>query len=134
LQSSLRLFAFERRWLAAVFACVIPGSAAVPMSAFIDDLVTHAPLRVIAGARACLWLLLFAPPFVIGRLRTWIGLGARERLEVLERMRGSDLYIVRELPLLFKMLAALGYCGLPEVHARLELSPRDSSPPDWYPE
>lgn len=134
MDSSLRLFAFERRWLESVFACVIPGASSVPMSAFIDDLVRHAPLRVILGARACLWLLLFAPPFVVGRFRTWIGLDARERLLVLERMRHSNLYVVRELPLLFKMLAALGYCGLPEVHARLELSPRDSSPPDWYPE
>lgn len=134
MNASLRLFAFERRWLAEVFGCSIPGSHSVPMAAFIDDLVTYAPLRVIAGARICLWLLLFAPPFVIGRLSTWIGLDSEERLQVLERMRHSDLYVVRELPLLFKMLAALGYCGLPEVHARLDLSPRDSSPPDWYPE
>lgn len=133
MDGSLRLFAFERRWLAQVFACLIPPSRGVPMTAFIDDLVESAPARVIFGARLCLWLLLFSPPFVIGRFRTWLGLDETEQLAVLERMRQSSLYVVRELPLLFKMLGALGYYGLPEVHETLEISPRDSTPPEWYP-
>jgi hypothetical protein len=128
------LFAFERRWLALVFACVIPPSREAPMDAFIDDLIRHAPPRVILGARLCLWLLLFSPPFVIGRFATWLSLDDGERLAVLERLRQSDNYVLRELPLLFKMLGALGYYGLPEVHAALEISPRDEAPPDWYPE
>ncbi len=133
LSSAWRLFSFERRWLCEVFASVIPGSRDEPLGAFVDDLVATAPLRVIVGARLCLWLLLLSPPFVLGRFTSFFGLDEPERIDLFERLRASPNYVIRELPLLFKMLGALGYCGLPQVHARLGISPRDSEPPSWFP-
>ena len=60
-----------------------------------------------------------------------IGLGADERMAVLERMRQSDVYLVREMPLLFKTVGCLGFCGLPQVHEQVGIEPRDTTPPEW---
>jgi hypothetical protein len=74
---------------------------------------------------------LLAPPFVLGRFRTFLGLSPGERIELLTRLGASDRYVVRELPLLFKTIACLGLCGLPEVQTRIGISPTDALPPPW---
>ncbi len=136
----LRLFGFERRWLLALFDVLIPSGASpelplgardVGLEGYVDELVRYAPLRVVWGVRACLWLLVFCPLFVIGRWRSFFGLAPEEQLAVLERLRQSPSYLVREMPLLFKMLGCLGYGGHPEIHAALGIEPRDREPPSW---
>ncbi len=125
------MFDFERRWLVSVVEDLVPGAAEAPMRRYVDDLLAHAPSEFCLGLRACLWLLMLCPPFLIGRLRSYRGLRPDERLRVHERLRQSRLYILREAPLLFKMVGCLGYCGLPEVQERLGITPRDAEPPAW---
>ena len=136
----VRFTSFERRWLRLIFETVIPsgssevlpeGAADVPMEGFIDDLLQHAPFQFSAGLRACVWLLMFSPPFVLKRPRTFVGLSASERMSLLERLRDNDTYLLRELPLLFKTVGCLGFCGLPRVQARLGIYPRDEQAPSW---
>ena len=136
----LRLLNFERRWLFAVVATILPGGSSnrlpwgaddVPLGRFLDDLLDSAPLKFVAGVRACIWMLLLCPPLVLGRLTTFFGLNTSERLKLLERLKSNRVYVVREMPLMFKMVACLGYCGLPTVQKRIGIHPTDTTPPEW---
>jgi len=136
----LRLLGFERRWLVRVFEHLLPsgadarlvlGAADVPMERFVDDLLSHASLEFIVGLRFCLWMLMLAPVVVLFLPRTFLGLPPDERSAVLERLRTSDRYLVREAPLLLKTLACLAYGGLPEVQRALDIAPVDAVPPSW---
>jgi hypothetical protein len=136
----MTLLGFERRWLLAIFEAVVPtgpdsrlpaSAARAPMGRFLDDLVRHAPAHFVLGLRACMWALMLAPPFVLGRMATFMGLSSVERLALLERLGRSDVYVVREMPLLFKTVACLGLCGLPDVQGHVGISPVDASPPAW---
>ncbi|HEX9294997.1 MAG TPA: hypothetical protein VF881_04160 [Polyangiaceae bacterium] len=131
---------FERRWLLRVFETLIPagvdrqmpmGAADVPMHRFIDDLLEHAPLEFIIGLRACLWMIMLSPLFLLRRFRTFLGLEQSARLAVIDRLRTSRFYIVREAPLLFKTIGCLGFCGLPAVQGALGIHPIDATPPEW---
>jgi hypothetical protein len=125
------MFAFERRWIGSMIVDLVPGAAQVPIDGFLQDLAAHAPREFLIGLRLCTWVLMLCPPFVVGRLASYSGLSAAERLRVHARLRQSRVYLLRELPLLFKLVGCLGYCGLPEVQARLGITPRDSEPPEW---
>lgn len=138
--SVARLFNFERRWLVRVFEIVIPsgadprlpvGATAAPMGAFVDDLLARAPLEFVLGLRACLWMTMLAPLFVLGRARSFLALAPSEQRAVIERMRASSVYLVRETPLLFKTVGCLGFCGLPSVQQKLGIHPTDALAPDW---
>jgi len=131
---------YERRCLLAIFETVLPsgaaermpfGAADVPMGRFLEDFFRHAPAQVRFGLRACTWLVALSAPFVLGRFRTFLGLAPGERLELLARFGRSSSYLVREVPLLFKTVACLAYCGLPDVQSRLGISPVDATPPSW---
>lgn len=135
-----RLFNFERRWLVAVLEVVIPagadermpyGAPQAPMGRFVDDLVEHAPLQFVMGLRACLWMVILSPLFLLGRFRTFLGVERATQLALLERLMESDVYLVRETPLLFKTVGCLGFCGLPPVQQKLGIHPTDATPPDW---
>ena len=126
----MRLFAFERRWLARVLEDVVPGASEVPLERYLDDLTRHAPLEFVLGLRASLWIVVLCPLFVIGRFRSYFGLAHDERLELLERLGKSNVYLLRELPTLFRMVGCLGYCGLPDVQRRFGIE-TDAEPPAW---
>jgi hypothetical protein len=131
---------FERRWLLVVFETVLPtreasrlpaSVASAPMDRFVDDLVRRAPAHFVLGLRACLWILMLAPPFVLGRLCTFVSLPFAERLALLDKLGTSESYVIREMPLLFKTVACLGVCGLPEVQKSIGIQPTDAVPPEW---
>jgi hypothetical protein len=136
----LRLLNFERRWLLAIIATILPtgvgerlpwGAADAPLGSFLDDLLDSAPLKFVAGVRACVWLVVLCPPLLLGRMKTFFGLDAEDQLLVLERLKQSPIYVVREMPLMFKMIVCLGFCGLPHVQQKLGIHPTDTTPPEW---
>jgi len=127
----LRLFGFERSWLCAVLHDVVPGTAEVPIERFVDDLVRHAPLEFVFGLRACLWLLVLSPPVLLRRVKSYFGLPLEERLALHARLKTSPIYVIREMPLLFKMIGCLGLCGLPGVQEGVGITPRDAEPAEW---
>lgn len=131
---------FERRWLLAIFDAVVPsgaderfpeGAKDAPMGRFVDDLLAHAPDHFCLGLRACTWVLTLSPLFVLGRFATFGSLEPSERLELLRRFSTSSTYVVREMPLLFKTVACLGFCGLPDIQKRVGIEPVDAIPPEW---
>ena len=137
---ALRLFNFERRWLLAIICTILPSGSAerlpwgatdAPLGSFLDDLLDSAPLKFVAGVRACVWLVVLSPPLLLGRFTTFFGLNAADRLLVLERLKQNPIYVVREMPLMFKMIVCLGFCGLPQVQHALGIHPIDATPPAW---
>ena len=136
----MTLFGFERRMLLVIFETVVPsgvnpnfpkGARDVPMDRFLRDLLAHAPMHFCLGLRACLWIVMLAPLFVFGRLATFASLEPEERLVLLRRFAASPNYVIREMPLLFKTVACLGFCGLPDVQSALGIQPVDATPPEW---
>jgi hypothetical protein len=137
--SLLRLLRFERRWLVAVFETVLPpgepalplGAAQAPLGRFVDDFLGRAPLTAVLGLRGALWLVMLAPLFVLGRPRTFLALAPADRIALLERLRRSDRYLVRESAVLFKIVGCLGFCGLAPVQRQLGIHPTDRTLPPW---
>lgn len=137
----MRLLDVERRWLGTLFETILPseaderlalGARDVPMDAFLDDLTLHAPTHFNAGLRGSIWLLVWILPLVVlRRFATFPGLEPAERLALLERLAASDVYLLRELPTLFKTIACLGFCGMPEVQQSVGIAPTDDDPPAW---
>jgi hypothetical protein len=136
----MRLLGFERRWLAEIFAAMLPasddprfplGASALGAERYIDDLMRSAPRDFALGLRVCTWLVQLAPLFTYGRLAGFAGLDAAQRSELLERLTRSDVYLIRELPMLFKTAACLGLCGLPDLQRRIGIHPVDASDPEW---
>jgi hypothetical protein len=64
-------------------------------------------------------------------MSTFLGLASSDQMAVLDRLRTSNLYVVREAPMLLKTIACLGFCGLPQVQGALGMHPIDTSPPSW---
>ena len=128
----------ERRWFAVVFDTILPdgvvpglpGASRVPLDRFLADFGSVAPARMLWGVRAALWFVVWlAPLLVLGRFRSFLGLGAEDRLRLLHELKKSDRYLVRELPVLLKSIACLGYCGHPAVLRGIGVAPTDT--PEW---
>lgn len=131
---------FERRWLLTVVDAILPsgtsarlpvGARDVPMDGYFDDLLRRAPGKVRFGLRVTLWAIWLAPLFVLGKLRTFGGLGEDDRIALLHKLRRSNRYLIREAPILFKTMACLGYGGHPEVQRRVGIDQVDETPPRW---
>jgi hypothetical protein len=135
----MRLAKVERRWLDQVFSTILPdgavpgmpGADRVPLDRFVRDLSIHAPPRLLLGLRLALFFVaVLAPLLVLGRIRTFSGLSDDERLRLLRELRTSRWYSIRELPVLLKSVACLGYCGLPVVQRRIGIE-EPGPDPDW---
>ncbi len=132
------MFSFERRWLLVVLDAILPaqadarltlGARDVPMDRFLDDLLRRAPPLAVIGVRASLWVAWLGP-----LLRGRLGFGAlagEERVAWLETLARSPIHLIREVPVLLKTLACLGYCGVPEVQRQAGISPVAATPPRW---
>lgn len=117
-------FTFERRWLLTLFDAVLPGGAhpAFPRTVeeagvdrFVTDLVQHAPPPANLGLRVATWALTFAPLWRWGRPRTMGRLERDEQVQLFEALHRSRLHLVRELPMLVKTFAVMGYGSLADV-------------------
>jgi hypothetical protein len=134
-----RLSNYERRLLLDLLVSLMPsgdpampiGAADVPLGRFIDDLLDSAPLQFVAGVRACLWIVVLSPLFVLRRFSTFFGLEPGEQVQCLRKLRDNPIYVVREIPTLLKTIGCLGLCGLPHVQHRLGIHPIDATPPRW---
>ena len=133
------LFGFEKRWLLRIFDAVLPpghgtleiGARDVPLEGLIDDLFEVAPGQFSLGLRAATWVVTLFGPLLAGRLRTFGGLSREDRAAVLARLSTSRFYVLREIPMLLKMVACLGWGGMPEVQRRVGLEVVDETPPAW---
>lgn len=124
--------------MATLFDAIIPagaderlptGARHAPHHRLVEELGRYAPGHFLLGLRAAVWLAYLSPlPWA---LRTFGGLDTTRRVRHLERLAGSRLYILREVPMLLKMVACLAYGALPEVQAHIGLPPAGEAPPGW---
>ncbi|MBK6809110.1 MAG: hypothetical protein IPI43_00230 [Sandaracinaceae bacterium] len=134
------MFRFERRWLLRIFDAIYPGGTAeglrlgaadVPIEGLLEDIAKRAPFDFVLGLRAGAWVVTLFGPLLTGRFRRFAGLSVPERGEVLEALAHSRLYLLREIPMLLKMVASLGYLGVPQVQRELGVPSVDREPPEW---
>src|SRR4051794_21253605 len=121
---------WELSWAVEVLAAFAPSSAEAkgrelaPRDGEVDYLRTwrrmvhgSTPLAAL-GLRVGLWMVTFAPVWLMGRLTTFSELARAERTEVLSRLLRHTSLFVRELSLLLKFSAAVALLGTPSVRAR----------------
>lgn len=134
------LLAFEKRWLLRICDAVLPtashrdleiGANTLPLAGFLDDLYRSAPTQFLLGVRLATWVVTCLGPALTGRFRTFGALSREERATVLATLAESRLYVLREIPMLLKMIACLGWGGAPAVQTRIGLPVVDSTPPPW---
>jgi hypothetical protein len=106
------------------------GARDIPLERFVADLLLRAPVIAGIGLRASLWIVTLAP-LARGRLRLFASLAPEERAPLLETLARSPVHLLREVPVLLKTLACLGYCGVPEVQRQVGIEPAPSVPPRW---
>ncbi|RME04124.1 MAG: hypothetical protein D6812_04555 [Deltaproteobacteria bacterium] len=136
----MKFFSFERRWLLEIFEAILPGETNdrlelgardLPMVAFLEDFLEHAPWRMRAGLRGALWVVQFSPLFLLGRPTLFTRLSNDEGARCLTRLGEHRAYLLRELPVLLKMVACMGFCAHPEVQRRIGIprSEGEETPP-----
>ncbi len=91
----------------------------MPVEAFFADVFAKVPKVTSVGIRAAIWVVAFAPFFVIGRPRTIAGLSPADRERVIVRLSDSRFYLVRQLVLILKTFAALLYTQAIEVREKI---------------
>ncbi len=121
------MFAFERRWAESILASYAPADAAVglsPRAGEVDYLramerMMGASRRAAAlGLRVGLWIAVFAPIWLWGRLRLSTSLPAAERAQLLAQLLRHRVFLVRELALLLKLAASFALMANAAVRAR----------------
>jgi hypothetical protein len=70
------------------------------------------------GLRFALWMVAFAPVWLLGRFVTFSTLARAERTELLSKLLRHTNLVVRELSLLLKFAAAVALLGTPSVRER----------------
>ena len=135
-----RLLGFERRLARGVFEAILPSGHSMRLpelahhtaiDAYLDELFDTAPARVCLGFRLFLWFVALAPPWTIGRMTSFGRLSEGERWRVLDSMKVSRVYFVREVPLFFKALACFAVLSAPAIQTAFLLQPADTDPPAW---
>ncbi len=131
---------FERRWALEIFNTILPsgadqrlplGAADLPLEHLVRDVCARAPKRFVLGFRVAIWLVVWSPMFVLRKLKRFTKLSSSDRLALIQRLGGSDRYLIREAVTLLKMVACLGYGGLPVIQRQVGYEQVDSGPPAW---
>lgn len=118
----------ERRCLRECFEALLPPeAAALPLDDFVRALERAAPARVRWGLRG---LLLFVRLRAFAAGPAWSRRTPAERTALLDAMRSSNVYLVRETPVMLKALGAFAAFGHPDTQRAFGL-PVDVSPPAW---
>jgi hypothetical protein len=120
------MFAFERRWAHATLEGFAPptGPGLAPRDVTIDwmaawDIMNDggtAKARI--GTRLAVWIMVFAPLWMLIAPRTLPSLSIEERSRVIDRLLTSKIWLVKELALLVKLIASMALLGDPTLRAR----------------
>jgi hypothetical protein len=123
----MRLLAFERAWLAAVFDAVLPadlaGLPALEPEAVSDTLAVLEDATgptFLPGLRAMLYALVLRPLLVPGLRRPFFALGRAERVAFVARLADEPGYLTHQLVATMKILATFAYFEAPSARAAAE--------------
>ncbi len=131
----MNLTRFENRWAEAALGAIFPGSTddgladirGMDVAGFLRGVFRIVPAQAALGTRVAIWLVAFAPLFVIGRFATIARLAQVDRERVVAGLVASRFYVVRSLVLILKTMGALLYAGNDGVRARMN-APRPARP------
>lgn len=112
----------ESRWARGAFGAIFPASGPakigicdLDVEAFVSEVRSATSFKSALGIRAAIWIVAFAPLFVLGKFRTIAGLDQASRELVVGSLLGSPIFFVRQLTMLLKAIGALLYAGAPAV-------------------
>ena len=112
----------ESRWARGAFGAIFPahgpakiGICDLDVETFLSEVRTATSFKSALGIRVAIWIVAFAPLFVIGKFRTIAGLDQASRELVVGSLLGSHIFFVRQLTMLLKAIGALLYAGAPAV-------------------
>lgn len=133
----MRVTAWERRQMATICRAILPqkgetflpGAEELPLEAFVDEFFAYTPGGSSIGVRLATIIILVAALFRYGR--SFGRLTREKQADLLNTMASSRWYIVREMPMLVKLMAFLAWDGDPRVHRALGVRMHDGSSPDW---
>ena len=121
----MRLRAFEVAWARTIGRTLLPpgllGGAVdhVDLGREVENECAQSPWYAALVVRAALWLTWFAPLFLLRRLRTFGGLDAHRRQEVLECLLASPRNAVRATATLLKLTFCVRLLGDERVFAEI---------------
>jgi len=125
----MKLFAFERRWFETLLDTLIPtgGDERFPLSALdtdamelFEEMLLYVPATTGIGLRASIWMFELAGPLLgLKRPRRFSRLDAARREQCLAVLSKSDIYLVRQMVTLIKMMACFGWGADPRVREAL---------------
>ena len=70
------------------------------------------------GLRVAIWMVAFAPLWLLGRFATFSALARSERTQLLSRLLAHKSFAVRDLTLLLKLTAAMAIFGTASIRTR----------------
>jgi len=125
----MTLTALEYRWAEAAIGAIFPGSydeglaeiTGMDVPGFLRQAMRHLPYRSALGVRMAIWMVAWAPFFVLGRFATIAGLALLDREALLARLAASRWYAVRSLVLVLKTMGAFLYAADTRVRARMQI-------------
>lgn len=130
------MYAFEKRWVTALLeAWAPPGDGRFAPTGEVAYAPTFARMRANAtalagfGMRLALWIFAFAPIWRKGRLCLVTGLSLNDRTALFHDLMNSRVFFLREMSVLFKLVASLAMFTDPNFRAR-----SGYDPPGWLEE
>ncbi len=119
------MIALERRWMRLVLSSFAGSSAGftvredeVDYLAAAERFMSAASEKASLGLRVAVLMVMTAPLWMWGRLKTLGGLSAEERSRLLDEMLRHRFFAVRELCLLLKLVACMGIFRSSAARAR----------------
>jgi hypothetical protein len=82
---------------------------------YLRDMFATVPLAAAFMLRVAIWMVALAPPFVLRRITTVLGLAADERQSLISRLASSSSYLVRQLIVALKAVGGLFFGASPGV-------------------
>jgi hypothetical protein len=127
----------ESRWARGAFGAIFPanrvtgiGICDLDLETFLMEVRSATSFKSALGVRAAIWIVAFAPLFVLGpirsKFRTIAGLDQASREVVVAALMASPIYFVRQLTMLLKAIGAILYAGAPAVR-KIMIPPRASA-------
>lgn len=135
-----RWMGWERRWLLVIFGAIFPsrlhprfslGATDVDLSGYVGELCRYTPALSLVGLRAATWLIWWAPLLLFVHARPFGRLSADEQTAMLTRMSHSRFFVIREVVMLAKVIASLGFCALPRVAEQSGMPLDGLAEPGW---
>jgi len=123
-----RLLPFEIAWTDAAFDAIFPepprsalahGVLQMHPGAYFQEVLRTVPFEQSVGLRFALWLIALAPVFTIRKVSTIATLDADDRQRVLDALLASPVYVVRQLVMSMKAIAALLYSQSKVIRAQM---------------